>query len=480
MLTVEGTMRTRLGRYARFTLTLGFALCLGAWQTLAQAFDYEYTSSNGTITITKYIGPGGEVSIPSSINDLPVTSIGGRAFSVPNLISVWIPESVTNIVKTTVSSHAFPCSRITVNTNNPVYSSVDGVLFDKSQTTLIQCPGRRAGTYTIPNTTKTISGFAFALCLNLTSVEIPNSVTTVGGAAFLYCINLTNVRIPASVTDWPFSGLWLTSESYGSSYAFYGCFNLTRVTIDEGVRQIPQSVFENCFSLTNITLPNSLTTIGYGAFAGCTNLTSITIPGSVTNWGVIEMDYIRDSKSSAFKYCTSLTNVTIGDGVPYIPPMPFEYCSSLTSVTVGNTVTNIGNGAFAGCANLRGVYFRGNAPSITLDPYQAIAPFAWTSNAIVYRLLGTTGWGSTFADRPTALWLPQIQTADPMLGIHNNQFGFNISWADGKTVVVQASTTLTSPSWQPVSTNTLTDGTSYFIDSMWTNYPSRFYRVRSL
>jgi hypothetical protein len=40
-----------------------------------QAQDYAYTTNNGTITITKYIGPGGDVTIPSRINGLPVTSI---------------------------------------------------------------------------------------------------------------------------------------------------------------------------------------------------------------------------------------------------------------------------------------------------------------------------------------------------------------------------------------------------------------------
>jgi hypothetical protein len=78
------------------------------------------------------------------------------------------------------------------------------------------------------------------------------------------------------------------------------------------------------------------------------------------------------------------------------------------------------------------------------------------------------------------LWDPQVQTSDASFGIRTNEFGFNVNWASGMTVVVEASTSLTNPNWLPVSTNTLLSGSAYFSDLQWTNYPARFYRVRSL
>src|ERR1039458_8440071 len=42
---------------------------------------YQYTTNNSTITITGYTGSGGAVTIPSTINNLPVTSIGEYAIS---------------------------------------------------------------------------------------------------------------------------------------------------------------------------------------------------------------------------------------------------------------------------------------------------------------------------------------------------------------------------------------------------------------
>jgi hypothetical protein len=80
---------------------------------------------------------------------------------------------------------------------------------------------------------------------------------------------------------------------------------------------------------------------------------------------------------------------------------------------------------------------------------------------------------------PTAPWIPQIQTKDGCFGVQTNGFGFNINWASGRTVVLEACTDLANPAWSPVATNTLTDGSSYFNDPAWTNYTSRFYRVHS-
>jgi hypothetical protein len=103
----------------------------------------------------------------------------------------------------------------------------------------------------------------------------------------------------------------------------------------------------------------------------------------------------------------------------------------------------------------------------------------WSAtNATIYYLPGTAGWESTFGDRPTMLWAPEIQTTDASFGVHADHFGFNISWASDRVVVVDASTSLSDPAWVPVSTNTLIGGTSYFTDPDWANYPTRFYRVR--
>jgi len=104
------------------------------------------------------------------------------------------------------------------------------------------------------------------------------------------------------------------------------------------------------------------------------------------------------------------------------------------------------------------------------------------TNATIYYLPGTTGWGPTFGGRPTMLWYlpnPLILNYSPAFGVQTNGFSFIISWATNIPVVVEACTNFTNPMWQSIQTNPLTGGWCYFSDPQWTNYPSRFYRLRS-
>ena len=121
---------------------------------------FNYTVDQGKVTITKYTGPGGAVTIPDTIEGLPVTSIGRLAFSgCTGLTTVMIPDSVTSIGDgaflrctgltsitipnsvTSIGDGAFSgCTRLTtieVDGLNPAFSSLEGVLFNKNRTTLI-------------------------------------------------------------------------------------------------------------------------------------------------------------------------------------------------------------------------------------------------------------------------------------------------------------------------------------------------------
>jgi hypothetical protein len=92
-------------------------------------------------------------------------------------------------------------------------------------------------------------------------------------------------------------------------------------------------------------------------------------------------------------------------------------------------------------------------------------------------LPGSTGWGAYFGGVPT--WNPQVETSHAAFGVRTNRFGFNITGNSNLVVVVVACTNLASPTWSRVGTDTLTGGSSYFSDQNWTNYPRRFYRLRS-
>jgi hypothetical protein len=208
---------------------------------------------------------------------------------------------------------------------------------------------------------------------------------------------------------------------------------------------------------------NSVTSIGDWAFAYSTSLTSITLGTNVTSIG-----------QGAFTDCESLSRVTIPNNVVSIGQDAFSFCRSLTSVTIGNNITNIGSWAFSHCTNnLTGIYFKGNAPGV------GSSVFLYDKNTTVYYLPGTTNWGTTFSGRPAVLWNPQAQTSDGSFGVQTNQFGFNITGTANIPIVLEACTDLASPVWVPLLNCTLTNGSVYFSDPDWANYPNRFYRFRS-
>lgn len=245
-----------------------------------------YTVSGiGNITATA-------IAIPSAYNDLPVTSIGDRAFyKNSNITSVEIPDSVTSI-----GSSAF---------------SYCGNLAKVS----------------IGKGVESIGNYAFYNSTNLSEVNIPDSVLSIGGYAFGYT-SITSLNVPDSVT------------SIGES-VFSNCNNLTDVTIGNGLDSISNYAFSNCANLADVTLPNGINSIGNNAFSHCTNLPTINIPDSVTSIG-----------EGAFNECRNLVSIDIPDTVTYIGAYAFQNCISLTSITIPNGITTIENETFRQCEKL--------------------------------------------------------------------------------------------------------------------------------
>jgi uncharacterized repeat protein (TIGR02543 family) len=228
------------------------------------------------------------VTIPSSL-----TSISNCAFSdCSGLTSVTIPNSVTSIDGTAF----YGCSKLTsfsVNESNTNYSSVDGVLFNKNQTTLAAYPAGKTGSYTIPNSVTSINNGAFQGCSGLTSVTIPSSVTSIERYAFSYCSGLTSVAIPSSVTS---IGEW----------AFHECSGLTSVTIPSSVTSIGQFAFSYCSGLTSVTIL-SLTpqSISRNVFSGLTlGSISLKVPANAVS------SYQQSAVWSDF-VVTPITNYTL-------------------------------------------------------------------------------------------------------------------------------------------------------------------------
>ena len=157
--------------------------------------------------------------------------------------------------------------------------------------------------------------------------------------------------------------------------AFYGCTQLTKITIPNTVRIIDNYAFNKCSSLKRVEIPYTVTSIGINPFSGCTSLTDIALLGgnavyhvkdsclikTATNEliagnvsGVIP-DYVTTIGPSAFKDYTLMARVTIPSSVTSIEYGAFYGCSSLTSVTVPNNVTSLNISVFERCTSLTNV-----------------------------------------------------------------------------------------------------------------------------
>ena len=252
-----------------------------------------------------------------------VTSIGEAAFlDCVALPSIFIPYSVASIKKW-VFSGCTNLFSIDVDQKNTSFSSINGVLFDKKNATLICCPAGKTGGYIIPDGVTSIELCAFEACTGLTSIFIPNSVVNIGEAAFFSCSSLSLIVIPNNVA------------SIGSS-AFEHCVNLASITIPNSVTSIGERAFLLCTSLTSIIVPNSVTSISNRMFYGCEKLSSISMPDKITSIG-----------SEAFYLCENLSSFTIPNGVISIGESAFSWCTSLLSVTNLNFVpVSVANNVF--------------------------------------------------------------------------------------------------------------------------------------
>ncbi|GHT51672.1 hypothetical protein AGMMS49982_09730 [Bacteroidia bacterium] len=310
-------------------------------------------------------------AIKAVIIDEDVTRIGNYAFYGCSGLTgaLTIPNSVTAIGDRAFSG----CSGLTainVDVNNANYVSDDGVLFNKNKTMLIQCPAKKTGAYTIPNSVTAIGDYAFYICSGLTgALTIPNSVTAIGDYAFYGCSGLTGaLTIPNSVTaigDYAFyicSGLTgaLTipnSVTAIGSSAFSYCSGLTgALTIPNSVTYIGGGAFSSCIGLTSVTIPNSVTAIDNSAFYGCSGLTAINVDGANTRYSSVDGVVFNKAQDTLVMYPAGKQGAyTIPNSVTAIGNYAFYGCSGLTgALTIPNSVTAIGNNAFYNCSGLTG------------------------------------------------------------------------------------------------------------------------------
>ena len=414
--------------------------------------DYEYTEYVSGITITKYIGYGGDVVIPNEINGKPVTEIGQYAFYYKkNIDSVVLPKHLEKIYTHAfassdikhisplpdsvryIGSYAFAwnsfdgltlnegveyigeyaleecrvtyipdsvkylglgsldstfiseiyfgaglvdiddqifemtygdnaagedimLASIEVSADNPIYKSVDGVLYSKDGSELIRYPASKTDEkFVIPEAVKKLKSYSFAGLKYLKKLTVTKNVATIEDWA-LECTN-------------SFESVEFTDNAVLKSlfYTFYDCKNLKSVKFGKNMAikkmnstfegsgieetEIPSSVrlllqtFENT-PLKSVKINCGVEIIGVGTFRNC-NITSVSLPDSVQSVARL-----------AFSGCDNLNEIEL-NSVRTLGSLTFENCTGLTSIDLtGVRYDNTdANNTFKGCTNLTKLYF---------------------------------------------------------------------------------------------------------------------------
>lgn len=334
--------------------------------------------SDGITTIEEYAFNScaslESVTIPDS-----VTTIESSAFSFsPSLESVNIGANVASIGEEAFSS-CDSLESINVDENNENFKSVDGVLYNKEGTVLVQYPGNKSGdSFVIPEGVTSIGNYAFKSCNTVKFVTLPESLTSIGTEAFEYCELLT-----LDISD--------NVVSIGED-AFRSCSALVSVRLGSGVKKIAEDAFSSCYKLAEVLNQSNHIKIikgnsnngGIGEYADLIfnsngeELESVLVTdenGFITytdNGDVVLVSYIGDELNieipgnvtkiddCAFFSYDHLLSVIIPEGVKYIGQEAFYGCSSITQLVIPDSVTRIADRAF-------GSYSRGmSLVSLTL------------------------------------------------------------------------------------------------------------------
>ena len=325
-----------------------------------------------------------------------VTEIGNQAFQgCTGLTNVTIPDSVQKI-----GAWAFYLCGGLKNVDIPANTEIGNSSFRQSGLEQVTVSGGSVGQYafhrnenlkTITIDCETIGDEAFSGCDSLTDITLGDNVRTLGDKVFYTCKGLEHVEIPSTVTDIGektffscpkleeaiIKGGTVKGSGTGDG-TFYNCQSLKKLIISDnatldasfkagyskgtletvaiGQGVVGDNAFNGCTSLTNVTLGDGVTSIGTSAFLGCTQLPSITIGSGVTSIG-----------KNAFNGCAALTEAVIQSGA--IGDSAFNGCTSLTNVTLGDGVTKIGTNAFIRCTQISSITIGSGVSSIEKNAF---------------------------------------------------------------------------------------------------------------
>ena len=193
------------------------------------------------------------VDIPEKIDGYTVSSIMAKQTPYFENCTVLNINSNTCNIDSNIKYWWKNLKAINVSDSNELYSSVDGVLYNKEKTELIIYPaGKEEKEYIVENTVKRIADGAFANAENLVNVKLNDDLEYIGAYSFANCYNLSTLNLPLKL-----------NKIY--SYSFQNCYNLNNLSIHENITEVESGAFWGCSNLSNVNI-NEDTKVEYTAF----------------------------------------------------------------------------------------------------------------------------------------------------------------------------------------------------------------------
>lgn len=295
---------------------------------------------------------------------------------------------------------------IDVNADNKNYCSVDGVLFDKNKTKIIQYPqGKSDDSYSVPDGVVTLSSGTF-IGAKFSSIFIPKSVTDIKVFALGSINTLKEITVDEGNTVYSSAGGVLYNKDKSVLIIYPAAKEDKLFTVPETVKRIEAYAFDRGQNITAINISKNVSEIGERAFRYCYSLAEITVDESNIALSSVDNvlynidqtrlicyplgkagesfdipDTVNDISNGAFESNRQLTSITIPEGVTKINETTFSWCQNLQSLYIPESVTEIhevfwwglnddiviygieGSYAEKSCIE-RGINFNGAAPSL--------------------------------------------------------------------------------------------------------------------
>lgn len=337
-----------------------------------------------------YRGFYGLKNLKSMVLSLDMNTLGKESFAFcSSMYRIIVPDAVQTI-EGGVFEACTSLSEIEIGSRNKSYISNKGIIFDKTQRSLIAWPSA-AGDVVLPENIQLLNDYCFAGCSNLSSVVMPG-VVNVKQHAFKDCTSLASVSFSSkleSIDKNVFEHCTLLeniviaeeNENYSSNKGMILSYDGSvlyawpsaqkNIVIPDTVTRIDDCAFQNQKGLLQVSMPRSVREIGYQAFSSCTDLSGVVM----SNVAIIE--------SYAFERCTSLKQIDFPANLRRCDGGAFAECSSLNSITVqdGNKTYKAQNGAVFSADLKTLVEWPAASGSITIpDSVETIGPYAFNRN----------------------------------------------------------------------------------------------------